>query len=174
MVRVIAVAWGLCSLAACGAPRTLNMSRPAAAAEYAPFLSPSTPTGAIQGQAFMRTRGGGVVLGAGAPVTIDPATTFAREWYEQTGLTVDWFWVAPRDSLFGAARRTAVVDAQGNFLVDSLPAGRYLVRTVVQWEAPTTGYGTSTQGGVVSELVEVIAGRTTRVIIQDTRSVYAR
>ena len=41
-------------------------------AEYAPFLEEGT--GVVSGQAFMKTRGGDVKLGAGNTVTLDPIT----------------------------------------------------------------------------------------------------
>jgi hypothetical protein len=51
--------------------------------EYAAFEQPGR--GSIAGQAFLTTRGGDVKMGAGRTVTLDPATRYARAWYQRYG-----------------------------------------------------------------------------------------
>lgn len=135
---------------------------PVEAAEYAPFRQPGA--GTISGQAFLTTRGGDVKLAAGRTVTLDPATGYARVWYEKYGRISDQMPPAPE---FAAARRTTVADADGRFRFSNLRSGSYIVRTTVTWE---TGAATGgLQGGIVSDVVDV-AGDTREVILSITYS----
>jgi hypothetical protein len=148
----------------------LSMFTTPAASDYAPYRV--TGTASINGQAFLTTRGGDVKLGAGSPVTLDPATPYAKEWYEKIGMATARFAEMPQDSLFRNARQTSTVDAQGRFKFTNLPAGTYLLRSIVTWE--TGGAYTPTQGGVVSELVTLTDGESKDVIMNKTDDAYLR
>lgn len=148
----------------------LNMFTTPAASEYAPYQGEGTAT--INGQAFLTTRGGDVKLGAGNPVTLDPATAYAKEWYEKIGTAESRFAESPHDTVFLAARRTTTVDAQGKFKFTNLPAGTYIMRSVVSWITGAAYSGT--QGGVVSALVTVKAGESKDVILNNTGDAYLR
>jgi hypothetical protein len=133
---------------------------PANPADYAPYLTQGT--GSISGQAFLTTRGGEVRVGAGRPVTLDPLTPLARAWLRATGFTTDRFSEAPKDPLFEKARRTAVNDAQGNYRFSNLPAGQYVLRTIVNW---TTGM--SEQGGLIADTVALKDGEQKTLMLQN-------
>lgn len=150
--------------------RPLAMSGPAPVTEYQPFMGEGT--GSLSGQAFLTTRGGDVKRGAGRAVTLDPATSYTKEWYNQIGMVTARFSEQPSDSLFRSLRRTATADADGKFVFTNLPAGTYLVRTTVTWETGAAYAGT--QGGIVSALVTVKAGQKTDVILNDMSSAYLR
>ena len=142
-------------------PAPLRMTLRADSAEYAHFATRGT--GAIIGQAFLTTRGGDVKLGAGQVVTLDPVTPFAMEWYRQIGASQERFDEAPADSLFKKARRTTTVDAQGHFHFQGLPAGTYLLRSIVSWETGSVYSGP--QGGVVADTVAVGDGDQREIVL---------
>lgn len=151
----------------------LTMNAAASPAEYAPYLlQQGTLGGTIAGQAFLKTRGGDVKLGAGNPVTLNPATSYAREWFEKTGSVESRFAEVPPDSLFRKTHRDAVVDAQGKFEFRNLPPGKYLVRSIVSWEVVASAYSTSHQGGVVAAIVDIAPGDTNTVILNSVESPY--
>lgn len=142
-------------------PPSLKMTAQPDSAEYTHFIARGT--GAIAGQAFLTTRGGDVKLGAGRTVTLDPATAYAMEWYRQIGADQNRFDEAPVDSLFKRARRTTTVDAQGHFRFASLPAGAYLLRSVVSWETGAQYAGP--QGGVVADTLTLGDGEQREIIL---------
>lgn len=144
--------------------RALSMTRTASVDDYAPYLKEGTAT--LTGQAFLSTRGGDVKKAAGRPVTLDPVTPYALEWYAQIGTNTDRFSDAPPDTLFRQARHVTTADADGKFRFANLPEGRYILRTTVTWEAPTGyRYSLQTQGGVVSEIVDLKNGESKEVIM---------
>lgn len=136
------------------APTALRMKSAASVSEYQPFAAPGTAS--INGQSFLTTRGGDVKLGAGRIVTLDPATSYAFDWFGQIGAVETRFLETPPDSLFRKMRRTTTVDAQGHFRFTQLPRGTYLVRSTVSWE--TAGGYESHQGGVVADTVTLSDG----------------
>lgn len=165
------------ALVACIPPtsyKVLTMTTTPAPDEYAAYRAAGTAT--ISGQAFLTTRGGDVKRGAGRAVTLDPATRYAREWYEQIGMERDRFVEMPGDTLFRAARRTAVADADGKFTFRNLAPGTYLVRTAVTWEVPSgSAYlPMEVQGGVVSAVVAVKSGETADVILNMMGNAFIR
>lgn len=144
-------------------------------ASTAPLLLSSAPedyvtpgalgVGSIAGQAFLTTRGGDVKVGAGRIVTLDPLTPFSRSWYERVGRRVIGFEVSPPDQLFATHRRVTISDGEGRFQFKNVPAGRYLLRSVVTWE---TGGQSGQQGGVIATLVSVSANDSLTVVVSNT------
>ena len=108
-------------------PRPLR--GPADRSEYAAFDEDGSLE--LRGQAFLTTRGGEVRVGAGRLVTLDPSTTYSREWFGRFGGDVDEFRALPADPSFGAARRTTTANAEGRFTFSRLVPGTYLLRTTV-------------------------------------------
>jgi hypothetical protein len=138
--------------------------------EYQRYAGPGT--GNISGVAFLKTRGGEVKVGAGSTVTLDPATTYAREWFTKEGSAWRTHNNVPPDPRFVQFRRTTVCDHHGRFKFTNLPAGRYYVRSTVTWETPVVHVGLlgsvttmDTQGGVVSSEVDVADGATQEVVL---------
>jgi hypothetical protein len=135
------------------------MSRAAVDSEYAAYRGAGTAS--ISGKALLTLSGGGVKPGAAGPVTLDPATEYALEWHRKVGNDGDSFERTPPDTLFKAARRTTIADADGKFEFSNLPPGKYLIRALVSWDAP--GSSKQVQGAVVSSVVIVNDGRKTGV-----------
>lgn len=139
-------------------PRPLR--GPADPSEYTAFDGDGSLE--LRGQAFLTTRGGEVRVGAGRQVTLDPATTYSREWFLRFGGDLDEFGALPADPTFGAARRTTTADAEGRFTFSRLVPGTYLLRTTVTWEV-----GGALQGGVVARVVRIAEGETEEVILNE-------
>ena len=137
---------------------TTGITLDADSAEYDPFLQ--SGTGAIAGQAFLLTRGGDVKKAAGREITLDPLTRLSRDWYRAAGMDLSLTAMVPVAPLFIRTRRVAVGDADGKFTFANVPAGTYLLRTVVTWEVMAM------QGGVVSEIVTVMPGKESTVILR--------
>ena len=129
--------------------------------KYAPFLVKGTAT--ITGQAFLTTVGGDVKKGAGRTVTLDPATPYAFEWWARTGSVP--LGGMPEAPLFLATRRTTVADADGRFRFAELPAGTYLLHTVIQWETGRYQYIPDTQSGLLTGTVTITDGQMKEIIL---------
>ncbi len=117
--------------------------------EYLPYLADGSST--ISGQAFLTQQGGGVVKAAGREVTLDPATSTGTEWWVRAGKLWVHRFVLPTSQNFIKARRKVTADADGRFIFENLPAGKYYVRTEVTWKLSDYNI----QGGLVGKLVEV-------------------
>ena len=66
---------------------------------------------------------------------------------------------------FSQARRATVADANGRFVFSQIPPGSYFLRSVVTWEAPSTGYLPNIQGGLVFKEIAVKEGDKIDVIL---------
>jgi hypothetical protein len=130
---------------------------------YEPYAAGGTAT--VAGQAFLRTRGGDVKVGAGSQVTLDPATPYSAAWWNSAAkLWVHRFEI-PRSAEFTRARKTTIADAEGRFKFTNLAPGSYYVRSIVTWERPG-GYGTTAlEGGIVFTPIDVAAGETKDVVL---------
>jgi hypothetical protein len=144
------------------APRIYQLSAPFIPEEYQPYRSPGTST--ISGQAFMKTRGGDVKLGAGSAVVLCPVTTYSREWF-QVRVLQDVPTSTP-DERTAQFTRTAIADSQGRFRFSGLPAGEYFIACYIRWEVPSE-FGLMPAGGWAyckshvdsSETSEIVATR---------------
>ena len=145
-----------CASAPPPVPRPLR--GPGDASEYAAFEGDGSLE--LRGQAFLTTRGGDVRVGAGRLVTLDPSTTYSREWFRRFGGDAEEFGILPPDRRFAAARRTTTADAEGRFTFSRLVPGTYVLRTTVTWET-----GRLPQGGVVARVVRVAEGENEEVIL---------
>lgn len=123
----------------------------------------------IQGQVFMKTRGGYVKYGSGSDVMLLP---FEAEMLAKAG---EPFNVREDPTISKYARHTTA-DATGNFEFSGLREGRYLVESYVYWEVPeyhrlntsTGGYThMEGQGGRLNTYVDVEAGKITKVVLTD-------
>jgi len=158
--------------------------------EYAAL--PTTGTGVVEGQAFMKTRGGEVRTAAGNEIHMDPVTTYSTQMYEVIYLqglqltledpkyreyfeSVDWG-PTNQGSWFS--------DAEGEFKLENIPPGEYYIMTNVTWEAPVTKTETywdpytkqvaqrpktelEVQGGLIMKRIEVKNGETTIIMLTD-------
>ena len=156
---------------------TLQSTAEVSEAEYAPYLA-STGNASLAGRAFISSEGGKENVATGQPVTLDPATSSARRWYERFGMVCNTFdSSASPDDLFRRTRRTTVTDADGNFTFSGLPPGTYFVRTRVLWDAPepTDLFHTITkQYALVSSTVTLKEGEQKQIALSQTGNAYQR
>jgi hypothetical protein len=118
-------------------------------------------TGKVLGQGFLRQNGGGVVTCAGRDVFAFPATAYMRE---INAASRGGALLGPFDSgastVVDSVAKRGICDAQGNFEIDDLRAGNWIIVTRVLW---TVGY--SSQGGQVDTEVTLADGETKKVIL---------
>lgn len=135
---------------------------PAVAAKYS-----AAGSGKITGQAFLKTRGGNVRLGAGNSIMLMPDDAWTRRAVALMK-TDPGANKLPSEIATYLARtiRTEQADAQGNFEFGDLPAGLYRLHTLILWEVPTGyRYGMETTGGEVETVALVKDGATARVML---------
>ncbi len=130
----------------------------------------ATGPNTIQGQAFMRQRGGNVVTCAGSDVFLVPRGSYSEERIANIFGTTQRVarniaWADAPDAAYWEYMRRTRCDAQGGFVFEDLADGDYFITTVVIWESPT-GYQGSlvTQGGSLMAPVSVDRGNTAKVI----------
>lgn len=121
---------------------------------------------AVQGSAFMRQRGGGVVTCAGSPVYLLPATAYAQEriaalYGSADGGVSTWdFTFNPDPPAYRTLTRATTCDAQGHFQFGQVADGDFYVQTKVVWEI-----GHTTQGGNMIKKVSLKNGTNATVVI---------
>lgn len=149
------------ALAGCAVPQQQAIPRvPFPVAEYAAL--PTTGTGSVTGQAFMRTVGGDVKYGAGSDVFLLPATSYTTQWY-----TENYLGGRPLENPDPRASQGQLVtqaDGGGNFTFTSVPPGNYYLSSAVRWQAPSQ-YGLLPQGGVIAKLITVTDGKQSREML---------
>ena len=124
-------------------------------------------SGAIEGQAFMRQAGGGVVTCAGEEVTLFPATAYQQERMQIIYGSTDGGsrttgignFPPDRDPRAEPLQRTTTCDAEGDFEFRGLAAGDYYVATKVVWMAQYV------QGGLLAKRVRLNPGQKVRVLL---------
>lgn len=126
-------------------------------------------TARIEGQAFLRQMGGGVVTCAGSGVLLIPAggyatELFSRAWGNPQGGTANVFVMGPESMPEGFKEysRKSRCDAEGDFVFTGVPDGDYFVVSQVMWTVPGSYIP---EGGVVGRRVAIRGGRDARVLI---------
>ncbi|MBL3560174.1 hypothetical protein [Rhodovulum sulfidophilum] len=125
-------------------------------------------SGQIDGQAFFRQSGGGVVTCAGEEVRLVPATPYQQERMQiiygsaEGGARTTAFGNVPPeiDPRAKTMSRKSVCDADGNFSFPGLAAGDYYVITRAVWSV-----GSSAQGGSLSKRIRLRPGEKVRAIL---------
>jgi hypothetical protein len=138
------------------ANRYVSPAIPFNESEFNKFLGLGTST--IQGQVFMRTRGGAVIYGAGSKVLLVPFTQYTKQIFE--GGSFNGY----NDSSLAKYTRTTVADATGNFEFIDIPQGAYVALSSVEWQVPL-GRTYSNEGGGVNSYVEVAVGQRIKVML---------
>lgn len=120
---------------------------------------------AVNGQAFLRQKGGGVVTCAGRTVSLIPSGAHSRERIRNEYGTTRWpaLAVRPADQpsrVYLLHMRRTICDAQGNFAFSGLADGDYFVETVVNWEVAGED-----QGGALMAPVSLWDGASKRVMV---------
>lgn len=116
-------------------------------------------TAIIDGQAFMRQRGGGGVTAAGEPVLLLPDVPHVEQMFSE-GLGHNVSKINNLDQRLKDYVKKTTADASGNFSFQGLSAGKYIVATRVRWQAGDIG-----QGGDLMERVTVKPSERVRVIM---------
>ncbi|MCO4055127.1 MAG: carboxypeptidase regulatory-like domain-containing protein [Bosea sp.] len=121
-------------------------------------------TNRIEGNAFLRQRGGSVVTAAGEVVRLIPATRYAEERFQKIygGNKFAPLLFANRTENTNAdyirLTRETKADAQGNFQFENVKPGRYIVMTRVVWAVPGSSLP---EGGSIFDYVEIRGERQT-------------
>lgn len=130
--------------------------------------------GSLQGTAFMRQAGGGVVTCAGFEAKISPVTPYSSErlgFIYGAAPTVGEVLLAPYSVAtsgyvfaidppeFQKLVKKTICDAQGNFAFEGIKDGNYFVNAGVAWRVG------SVQGGALITQVQVKNGKAQRVIL---------
>ncbi|KAF2391548.1 hypothetical protein [Pseudomonas frederiksbergensis] len=145
-------------LAGCTAPQKV-VEAPYSSTEYAVLKTEGTAT--VQGQIFMKTRGGDVKYGAGSTIFFAPVTSYNLTRFQAVQARQQLKEPDPRAQPYN---RTTVADGSGNFSFENVAAGEYLIFGSVIWEAPSP-YGLSTQGGMISMRFIVKEGEVKKIIM---------
>jgi len=119
-------------------------------------------TSSIVGQAFLKTRGGDVKLGAGNEVLLCPVTPYSTEYFERQVVREEQ--LQPPDERILRYFKSTVADASGRFEFKNLPAGEYFLGCKITWEVQGVA-GTETVGGAAYARVRVDSGEVAKVIL---------
>lgn len=115
-------------------------------------------TGRIYGQAFLKTNGGDVKLGAGNTVILMPANLYTKE---IVSLMESNKSLANVDNRLGKYQRRETADAGGNFEFNNLPPGEYYLACSITWMVNT--YIES--GGMITYKASLSNGERKRVML---------
>lgn len=122
----------------------------------------------VTGQAFLTQKGGGVVTCAGQAVLMYPDTEYFEDIYDDVP-SLD---ALPSEE--AAFYKTSQCDAQGNFEFHKVPAGKWVIRTIVRWDVFAVkpflnSYYTAdeVQGGPLKKHVTVQNGEINKFIITE-------
>lgn len=142
------------------APPVVPMHEQFDAADHDPFLAPGTAS--INGQAFLRQRGGGTVTCAGSKVMLLPDTPFFSEIVDKIKTRRTPAPLAKLDPKYKGLLRQSQCDAQGSFVFERLPAGGWIIMTEVSW---TVGY--RHEGGALIKTASTTDGAPSRVMLSN-------
>lgn len=168
-MRKILSLLGLVALSACVEPINVQPTVPFNFQEVA-YIN-QRGAAAIEGQAFMRQQGGGVVTCAGEEVRLIPAGSYGTQRLQAIYGTGDRGFISlytPTQAdvtsaeyqAWWAASRVTSCDAQGNFRIDGVANGNYFLLTGVRWMA-----GDIAQGGFLMHRVNISGGQSQRILL---------
>ena len=126
----------------------------------------------LQGNAFLRQVGGGVVNCAGSTVDLYPSSPYSNARIEAKYPVDMWLGsrIKSRDTFnpeapeFESIKRSTTCDSDGNFAFESVKPGNYIVVTEVRWTV-TGPYGPQSQGGYIFKTVTVNKGQKSKLVI---------
>lgn len=127
-------------------------------------------TSIVIGEAFLRTRGGGIHTGAGRLVGLIPATPYTTEVYERQFIPRASL-TPPIDKRLDHYSRFATADSRGEFRFEQLPAGTYYLECLITWEVPRMNRFNASDiymeetGAMAIGQVTVGSGETKRVVV---------
>lgn len=132
----------------------------------------------VEGEAFLRTRGGDVKTCAGFKVYLIPDSPYARsrmtllygsDTSGYLGSQRSFAQLAAPDPDFVRGQFKTTCDAAGRFSFAGLPSGRYYIQTVVSWSVPARSWGgryeAQAQGGEIMQRVDLAGDDADHVIL---------
>ncbi len=138
--------------------------------DFDPYAASGDST--IEGQAFLRQQGGGVVLCAGEEALLFPDKGFFTEGYRlaKSGTrpvpngdkSKSISQIAVSDPTYAKVVRKSRCDAQGNFTFANIPSGDWIVFSTVRWIVSDIP-----QGSTLATTVSIQNGETKRVLLSD-------
>lgn len=157
--KAIRTCFGVLFLAGCAVPpKEVDLASSFSAEEHRHYMVPGHNI--IDGQAFLRQKGGGVVTCAGSDVVAFPDTSyFMKAFYEHR--------LGNKVKVSTAPEARAVVhkttcDAEGKFSFNDLPDGPWTIATEVMW---VVGY--HRQGGTLYTRVSVYGAEIKNIVLSD-------
>lgn len=131
-----------------------------------------TGNNTIEGNAFMRQQGGGVVTCAGNEVFLVPVSHYAKErmaflYNHESGGVASYYALMNKkfdktDESYLADRRTTICNSDGRFTYKGIPDGEYYVGASVYWIVANAH-----QGGTMVRKIDVKGGGETEVILSN-------
>jgi len=143
-----------------GCSRPYQMTTPFNELEFLPYLGYGTST--IQGQAFLKTRGGAVRYAAGNTVSLIPVTSYSSEVWQASS----YGQVAGVDQRWYIYNRNSTADGFGNFEFKNIPSGDYYLECSIFWEVPGR-FGLERTGAVVKKQTKVRPNQTVKVVLTE-------
>ncbi len=153
---------GACLVAACGGPAEPEYHRMATAFDPAAAAWVKQPgTGRIAGRAYLVDAEGQVRAGPYREISLYPETPYTVEMVEAAERGQ---YVTP-DIRLSEFERQAPLDAEGRFAFSDLPAGRYVLYTLITWQdrRPLSMYGVYNRGAALARRVEIGPGQSLAV-----------
>ena len=124
----------------------------------------------LEGQAFLKTKGGDVKTCTGEEVILMPYNAYTEELYA----------VAKQGNFDNASNfdpriknycKVTTCDDNGDFKFENLPSGKWLLYTRVVWEVPG-GNSSSVQGGDMVKIVQTAENDTQKVYLTEEDRTY--
>ncbi len=161
---IVAVLVVVAVVAGCASRKPVRVVTPLTEAETRAYTGSGSCT--IQGQAFLKTRGGEVRYGAGGMVDLVPDVPLLKE-VRAINMGGSRAELDPDVSAqWAKVSRATQADGEGRFEFRNVPCGKWFVEALVTWEV-FGAYGISRQqGGAVSAFVDVTPeGSPARVVL---------
>ncbi len=118
-------------------------------------------TAKIDGQAFLKQRGGGVVTCAGNKVALSPDTEYFREYWSIIKRRAKPIEPEVQPGEQPVTKRTTC-DAQGNFEFTNIAEGDWLLTTHVTW---SVGY--DRQGAILQRKIQIKHGASEKIFLSE-------
>lgn len=144
-------------LSCCAGPTAHRMVRPFAPADFVPFEG--VGDGNVAGRVYVEGQAVGVRYGASRAVYLIPGAAYAGEWFTESVLGRKVTGVDPR---FWKSFRQTTAAADGGFLFENVPPGKYFIKCGIYWEKPATYSAT---GRFLFGEVDVHSGQTAYAIV---------
>jgi hypothetical protein len=138
------------------------------AEEYA-IIDNWTGANIVKGQAFLKTRGGDVKLGAGNKVYLSPVTSYSTQFvdaiiYKSHGAGVVLVPESPDFRVMNYVK-ISVADGDGRFTFHDVKNGDYYLYSTVTWETVGSQGTLNLQGGWVIQKVTISEDTRTNFIL---------